>query len=91
MVILIPIMRSWNLEMTSTSVLIYLVVLKHDVVGGILGDFTLRNITADPGRPNTQNSSVSLNVVARVSSSISEGKVTQFSAYNIMFKHHGTG
>ena len=33
MVILIPIMRSWNLEMTSTSVLIYLVVLKHDVVG----------------------------------------------------------
>ena len=47
MVILIPIMRSWNLEMTSTSVLIYSVVLKYYVVGGILGDFTLRNVTAD--------------------------------------------
>ena len=48
MVILIPIMRSWNLEMTSTSVLIYSVVLKHDVVGGILGDFTFRKVTPDP-------------------------------------------
>ena len=48
MVILIPIMRRWNLEMASTRVLIYSVVLKHDVVGGILGDFTFRNVTADP-------------------------------------------
>ena len=48
MVILIPMIRSWNLEMTSTSVLIYSVVLKHDVVGGIFGDFTFRNVTSDP-------------------------------------------
>ena len=38
-----------KLEMTSIGVLAYsILVFKHDVVGGKLGDFTFRNATADP-------------------------------------------